>query len=227
MAQGLANDEPQTEHNPLTAIRGSLDRQIDAVLAHDARIQARARPPLPFRSVNRKDTAGYDPGLHRHHILPLQLLLCSCFGRLFEALGIKRTGIHDFRRNGLLLPANDRTAMIMGLPLHRGPHRQYNQMAIERVGEIEAEWAREKAIDSEQAAGRALRGLALLQDSLRRRLLDPKGCIPPLNRKDPTCMLPDIAEIDAMVDRVWENHKAIARGSDSHPEIRSSQTITA
>ena len=47
-------------------------------------------------------------------------------------------GFDDFRRNGLLLPANDAAAIRLGLPLHRGPHHSYNELVFERVGQIEA-----------------------------------------------------------------------------------------
>ncbi|WP_254913069.1 AHH domain-containing protein [Novosphingobium sp. B 225] len=100
-----------------------------------------ASPPrqrLSFRAVNRRGEPGYEPGLQRHHLLPRQLLSRRCFGTLFGALGLDRVGFDDFRRNGLLLPANDEASVRIGLPLHRGPHRTYNELVLERVGQIEA-----------------------------------------------------------------------------------------
>ena len=61
---------------------------------------------------------------------------------MFETLDARRIGFNDFRRNGLLLPAREETAQRLALPLHRGPHRTYNQMVIQRVGEIERGWSR-------------------------------------------------------------------------------------
>ena len=81
------------------------------------------RPRLPFRAVNQPQTPGYDPGLQRHHLLPRQILGRSCFQPMLQALGAERLGFDDFRRNGLLLPANDRAVALIELPLHRGPQR--------------------------------------------------------------------------------------------------------
>jgi hypothetical protein len=71
--------------------------------------------------------------MQRHHLLPIQLLSARCFGSLFERIGRDHVGFDDFRRNGLLLPATERSAVRIGLPLHRGPHRHYNEMVVERV----------------------------------------------------------------------------------------------
>ena len=96
---------------------------------------------IAFRSVNRAGAQGYDPGLQRHHLLPRQLLSQRCFGALFADLGRVRVGFDDFRRNGLLLPATETASVSTGMPLHRGPHRRYNEVVIARVGRIEATWS--------------------------------------------------------------------------------------
>lgn len=98
----------------------------------------RGQAKLPFRAVNRRDRPGYQTGLQRHHLLPRQLLAHRSFTPLIAALGPERIGFDDFRRNGLLLPANDAAAIRLGLPLHRGPHHSYNELVFERVGQIEA-----------------------------------------------------------------------------------------
>lgn len=92
---------------------------------------------ISFRSVNCPGTVGYDPGLQRHHLLPRQLLSQRCFGAMFETVGRAVVGFDDFRANGLLLPATETVTMRTGMPLHRGPHRRYNEVVIARVGRIE------------------------------------------------------------------------------------------
>ena len=72
------------------------------------------RQRLPFRAVNRRDSPGHEPGLQRHHILPRQLLSRACFTPMLAHLGQERLGFDDFRLNGLLLPANDHTALAIG-----------------------------------------------------------------------------------------------------------------
>jgi hypothetical protein len=170
-------------------------------------------PPLSFRAVNRRDMVGYDGGLQRHHLLPRQLVQARCFGPLFAELGRERVGFDDFRANGLLLPASEAAALRIGLPLHRGPHRDYNAMVIERVGEVEAQWSRLRLRAPEIAHLEAVRRLGQLQRDLRRRLLDP-GRRLRLNRRDPLGHGVDFSLLDAMVDSLWA---ATAPGAGDQP----------
>jgi len=140
--------------------------------------------------------------MQRHHLLPRQLLSARCFGRLFDRLGRERVGFDDFRRNGLLLPCTDRAALRIRLPLHRGPHRDYNAMVFERVGRIEGDWATRRLRTPDLAAREALMRLALLQGALRRRLLADTARLR-LNRGDPLGAGRDFAELDAMAELLW------------------------
>jgi len=165
--------------------------------------QGRERRRIPFRSVNRRGEPGYDPRLQRHHLLPLQLLSKRCFGPMFDRIGARRAGFDDFRANGLLLPAHEAAALSTGRPLHRGPHRVYNEMVIERVGSIETGWSGQYPRDAEAALEQALMRLALLQRALQRRLLDPRLDRFPLNRRDPLRTQVDFSDMDAMADALW------------------------
>ena len=158
---------------------------------------------ISFRAVNRRGDPDHDSGLQRHHLLPRQLLGKRCFGVLFETIGRPRIGFDDFRSNGLLLPASDSAAIRIGLPLHRGPHRDYNAMVIERVGQIEQGWSALRLRAPEVALDHALMRLELLQRALRRRLLDPLRKRFALNRRDPLGHAADFAELDAMADALW------------------------
>lgn len=160
------------------------------------------RTAIAFRSVNRRGAPGYDPSLQRHHLLPRQLLSRRCFGALFEGLGRQRVGFDDFRANGLLLPANEEATVRTGMPLHRGPHRRYNEVVIARVGRIEEDWAQTRARDPEAALEDALMRLQLLQNALRRQLLAERRRIL-LNRKDPLGTGFDFSELDAMAEALW------------------------
>ncbi|WFL76930.1 AHH domain-containing protein [Altererythrobacter arenosus] len=152
--------------------------------------------------VNRRGAPGYLPGVQRHHLLPQQLVTQRCFGSFFDRIGCERVGFDDFRANGLLLPANENGAQRMGLPLHRGPHRDYNALVIERVGSIEAGWASHRSDDPEAALVEALFRLRLLQSALRRRLLAERDRMV-LNRMDPLGQGFDFTELDAMADTLW------------------------
>jgi hypothetical protein len=151
-----------------------------------------ARPHLPFRAVNRSGTAEHDPALQKHHLLPRQALNKRCFTGLIETVGADRIGFDDFRCNGLLLPA-----------LHRGPHRRYNEMVIQRMGRIERRWSLQKQSRPDEAAAVALMRLALLQRALRRRLLDVRKPLR-LNRKDRQAARVDFNDLDAMAGLLWE-----------------------
>lgn len=157
---------------------------------------------LPFRAVNLRHQQGFDPAMQRHHLLPRQLLRQDGAAQLFRAVGRERLRFDDFRRNGLLLPATDRSAVEIGLPLHRGPHRTYNELVSERVGQIEAGWSRSRGASPHGAVSDALARLELLQRALRRRLLDQRRRLL-LSRKDPLGAGADFTELDALVDELW------------------------
>jgi hypothetical protein len=126
-----------------------------------------------------------------------------------------RLGFDDFRRNGLLLPARSEAARRLGLPLHRGPHRTYIAMVIERVGQIEGAWSVKARRVPAEAGEEALFRLALLQRTLRRRLLDPPGKPFRLNRNDPLGRGFDFAELDAMAATLWAGTQTILASSSS------------
>jgi hypothetical protein len=162
------------------------------------------RRRLSFKSVNRPGALDYDAGLQRHHLIPRQVQSQACFTPLFDAVGERRIGFDDFRANGMLLPANDAAALRLAMPLHRGPHRRYSGMVTERIGRIEATWARarlQRGLD--YACDQALMQLRLVQRALRRRLwLGAAGAFA-LSRRDPNCRNVDFSELDAMADLLW------------------------
>lgn len=164
---------------------------------------AHRRKSIPFRSVNRPDGPDHDPGLQRHHLLPRQLLRKKCFGTMFAKIGRQPVGFDDFRANGLLLPANEDATLRTGMPLHRGPHRQYNDLVIERVGRVEQRWQVAGRTDELAAHAEAVMRLQLLQSALRKSLLSQRRRMI-LNRKDPLGSGYDFTELDAMAESLWD-----------------------
>jgi hypothetical protein len=161
------------------------------------------RPRIPFRTVNRRGTPGHDPEMQRHHLLPRQLLCQPGFALMLDSLDRRRVGFDDFRANGMLLPAMEECAMRLSMPLHRGPHREYNDMVMERVGQIEGGWSTARRRCSDRAGEEALMRLALLQSALRRRLLEVVGKRIVLNRRDPNGAVVDYSDLDAMAESLW------------------------
>lgn len=147
--------------------------------------------------------------MQRHHLLPRQLLGHGAFAKLFAQVGGARVRFEDFRANGLLLPCDEPAALRLGLPLHRGPHRHYSELVIERVGQIEAGWARQRDADPQAAALQARMRLDLLQRALRRYLLDGRHRRLRLNRHDPLGAGVDFTELDAMVDALWDSTRSV------------------
>ena len=121
---------------------------------------------------------------------------------MFTSLGRRRTGFDDFRLNGMLLPACDLAAVRMGLPLHRGPHRTYNEMVLDRLGTIEANWSARRARRHREADEGAVMRIALLQQALRRRLLDERTPLV-LNRHQPLGEGRDFTLLDALAEELW------------------------
>ena len=175
--------------------------QMPMQIAAGIRLE-RARSRLPFRAVNCPGKPDYDKGMQRHHLLPCQLLTKRCFEPLLGSLGRDTLNFDDFRSNGLLLPAADEAAIRFGLPLHRGPHRDYNALVMERVGQIEAVWSTRRLRVPDLALVEALERLQLLQRALRRRLLAQRRPLR-LNRYDPVGRSFDFTELDAMADLLW------------------------
>ena len=165
-----------------------------------------ARPRIPFRAVNRRGEPGYNPSLQRHHLLPLQLLRARSLQALFVDLHIEQRSFDDFRRNGMLLPASESSALLLGLPLHRGPHRAYNEMVLDRIGEIESRWRRYRARAPLAARCWAGARCYAIQASLRTELARPsrhRGSPYALNRRDPVFRQVDYSGLDTMADMLW------------------------
>lgn len=108
----------------------------------------------------------------------------------------------DFHTNCLLLPATEKATLRSGMPLHRGPHRRYNEVVIDRVGNIEAHWSSTRSKDGNAALVEALFRLQLLQGALRRQLLVQRRQML-LNHNDPLGSGFDFTELDAMAEALW------------------------
>jgi hypothetical protein len=110
-----------------------------------------------------------------------------------------RPGHDPLMQRHHLLPRQIMTS----LPLHRGPHRHYNAVVMERLGQIERDWSARRGVHAHSAGEDALMRLALLQSALRRRLLATMGRRLLLNRRDPFGNMVDFSELDAMAEALW------------------------
>lgn len=122
---------------------------------------------------------------------------------MLSSLGAVGLHFDDFTANGILLPATEQVAMEVGLPLHRGPHRIYNELVLERVGAVEMEWSRNRLRDERGARDCALLRIGLIQRALKRRLSRYGNSALILNRRDPIGRGVDYTSLDAMADTLW------------------------
>ena len=128
---------------------------------------------------------------------------------MLDGLGHGSVDLDDFRRNGLLLPCRDGAAIRLGLPLHRGPHLIYNDMVMERFGQIERTWQQSRHTTPIHADQGATMRIGLLQGALRRRLLSPSAKRLRLNRFDPFRGVQRFADLDAMADLLWRSSETL------------------
>lgn len=160
-------------------------------------------PVRRFATVNRAGSACFRKGWQKHHLLPRQIASRRGFASLFAAIRPAALWLDDFDRNGVLLPASEQAASRARLPLHRGPHRAYNELVIERVGTIEMEWSQTRSRDELLAKNAAIARLRILQRALARRLLgEGRSCVV-LNRRDPIGLGVDYRTLDAMSEQLW------------------------
>jgi hypothetical protein len=88
------------------------------------------------------------------------------------------------------------------MPLHRGPHRRYNEVVMARVGRIDERWSHLRHQDADLALTEALLRLRVLQGALRRQLLAERRRVM-LSRNDPLGTGFDFSELDTMAEALW------------------------
>lgn len=118
-------------------------------------------------------------GFQRHHLIPVNLIMRPAFGPLFTSVATVGFDPRNFLANGVWLPATELMAEVTGLPLHRGPHRQYDQLVADGLNEILTDLISGR-VGSIVAA---YRRISELQGMFRRALRHDASLM--LNRNDP------------------------------------------
>jgi hypothetical protein len=143
------------------------------------------------------------PGFQRHHLIPLALQGREQMAAMFDALHSQGFALNRFERNGLMLPACERTALWSGHALHRGPHHGYSDVLAARVEQIRVHFTRQAGADLALARRTAIMRLGLLQDTIRRALTDRHGGGFWLNRRDPMRLFADRPYLDEAIDKLF------------------------
>jgi A nuclease family of the HNH/ENDO VII superfamily with conserved AHH len=89
---------------------------------------------LSFREVRKRCKA---TGFHCHHIIPTSVVQKRSLARLFGKARSVGFEPDDFASNGIHLPTTEKLAVAFSLPLHTGPHRQYNEMVASQIADLE------------------------------------------------------------------------------------------
>nr|WP_066556898.1 AHH domain-containing protein [Croceicoccus bisphenolivorans] len=146
---------------------------------------------------------GFRKGWQKHHLLPRQFFSRRCLAAMLSSVGTAGLWFDDFNTNGALLPGSEAAAFEERLPLHRGPHKVYNELVFERVGAIEREWSHIRSRNEMRAAGMAIFRLRIVQRGLARWLRGDGQSRLVLNRRDPIGAGVNYGTLDAMADQLW------------------------
>jgi A nuclease family of the HNH/ENDO VII superfamily with conserved AHH len=77
------------------------------------------------------------PGFNCHHIIPLQISEALVFVMFFGTMKSVGFSANDFLANGMHLPCDEKTAYMIGRPIHRGGHPLYNKLVAEHIDQIQ------------------------------------------------------------------------------------------
>jgi A nuclease family of the HNH/ENDO VII superfamily with conserved AHH len=135
-----------------------------------------------------------------HHLLPVSVFGHSHFSRSFKILELDGFDPRFYSVNGLALPATERAAAFWKMPMHRGPHRRYNELVAVRVATILSDL--ERGNGSQHARSEAIGRLNLLIFTLRRMLTADRPFIL-LSRRDPINSKVHFYDLDMACDRLW------------------------
>ena len=153
-----------------------------------------------MRSFKRLSGASVISGFQSHHLIPVGVFANHAFAKAFEAVRPDGFDVRCFPRNGVFLPATELAAMRSGLPLHRGPHRRYNELVAYRVAAIFRDLP--CIYDQRTAREDAVERLHLLTGALRTGLYGSQLRIS-LNQRDPLNTAVNFDHIDSACDAIW------------------------
>jgi A nuclease family of the HNH/ENDO VII superfamily with conserved AHH len=68
-----------------------------------------------------------------HHVIPIAVVEHRALARTFGRARSSGFDPQDFATNGMHLPTTEEQSLIFGLPMHRGPHRRYNDIVAFQI----------------------------------------------------------------------------------------------
>lgn len=139
-----------------------------------------------------------------HHLLPVSVFAHGHFARNFQMLHAEGFDPRYYSVNGLALPATEYAASLWKMPMHRGPHRRYNELVAARVASILIDMESRRC--SLHARSEAIGRLNVLICSLRRILTGDHPFIL-LSRRDPLNSTVRFWDVDNACDALWQATK--------------------
>lgn len=136
-----------------------------------------------------------------HHVLPVGVFSHGNFSNGFQRLRADGFDPRFYSVNGLFLPATESAALHWKMPMHRGPHRRYNELVAIRVAAILLDL--ERRYYSLLARCEAIERLNLLISTLRRILTGGQTFIM-LSRRDPINSQAYFRDIESACDSLWK-----------------------
>lgn len=135
-----------------------------------------------------------------HHIIPVGVFAGKAFAAKFDALRAEGFDARQFHHNGVFLPATEGAAIRSGLPLHRGPHRRYNELVAYRVASILRDF--DCTAGQPRAHHDVVQRIDLLTTALRAvlRRTHPRMS---LNQRDPFHSNTNFHDLDSACDAIW------------------------
>jgi hypothetical protein len=124
----------------------------------------RSRLKLNFAMVNTRGSRDFIEGWQRHHLIPKQCTRDARTRGFFSVMHNVGFRLNDFRTNGILLPSTQAQAALASLPVHSGPHPEYNLRIIDAVGFIARQF---NFAEDPREAHAALSHIRLVQARLR------------------------------------------------------------
>jgi hypothetical protein len=147
---------------------------------------------------------GGRPEFQLHHLLPVSVFGHGNFSTSFLLLRADGFDPRFYSVNGLFLPATERAALHWKMPMHRGPHRRYNELIAIRVAAILFDLERRCYIMP--ARYEAIERLNLLICTLRRNLTGGRTFLL-LSSRDPLHSQAHFWDIDTACEMLWQATK--------------------
>lgn len=141
-------------------------------------------------------------GWHRHHLLPRDIENYPDLASFIASSTGNLASLGNFDVNGMFLPAVEQLAARERLPLHRGPHRHYNEYVIAML-----EGIRKSASSRKLPPSQGQRAIRWLQATLRLALkASARNADVALSSRDPFGPAAILLALDNETDALFARH---------------------